>query len=83
VDETSLELNTKKGYLTTLNESILPQTKNDEILHFNYEGLYGISTIYRFLQEGNPSAAVPWVIQFYKVNLLLLSYFLYKIIKQF
>nr|WP_216349230.1 ATP-binding domain-containing protein [Dehalococcoides mccartyi] len=34
----------------------------------NYDGLYGINNINRFLQESNPEVSVQWGLQQYKVN---------------
>ena len=69
MDDTILELITRQGYSTTLDVSIFVPAEADEIiLCLNYDGLYGINNINRFLQESNPSFAVPWGIQQYKVN---------------
>lgn len=64
-----LESLTHQGYTTNLDDSIFSALEDDEIiLCLNYDGLYGINNINRFLQECNPSAAVSWGIQQYKVN---------------
>ena len=42
--------------------------KNEVILCLNYDGLYGINNINRFLQESNPNSPVRWGIQYYKVG---------------
>ena len=64
-----LESLTHQGYTTNLNDSIFSAAEEDEIiLCLNYDGLYGINNINRFLQESNPSTAVTWGIQQYKVN---------------
>jgi ATP-dependent exoDNAse (exonuclease V) alpha subunit len=69
VDDTILELITRQGYSTTLDVSIFASAEADEIiLCLNYDGLYGINNINRLLQESNPSSAVSWGIQQYKVN---------------
>lgn len=69
MDDTILELITRQGYSATLDDSIFAPAEADEIiLCLNYDGLYGINNINRFLQESNPSFAVPWGIQQYKVN---------------
>jgi energy-coupling factor transporter ATP-binding protein EcfA2 len=69
MDETILELVTRQGYSARLNESIFALAEDDEIiLCLNYDGLYGINNINRFLQESNPNTAVVWGIQQYKVN---------------
>jgi energy-coupling factor transporter ATP-binding protein EcfA2 len=64
-----LECLTHKGYTTNLDDSIFSAAEEDEIiLCLNYDGLYGINNINRFLQESNPNTAVTWGIQQYKVN---------------
>lgn len=69
MDDTILELITRQGYSATLDVSIFEPVEADEIiLCLNYDGLYGINNINRFLQESNPSFAVLWGIQQYKVN---------------
>ncbi|MGR0481252.1 MAG: ATP-binding domain-containing protein [Candidatus Electronema sp. V4] len=69
MDETVLELLAKQGYSTTLDASIFEPDEPDEIiLCLNYDGLYGINNINRFLQENNPNEAVYWGLQLYKVN---------------
>ncbi len=69
MDDTILELIARQGYSTTLDDSIFAPAEEDEIiLCLNYDGLYGINNINRFLQEGNPSGVVTWGIQNYKVN---------------
>lgn len=69
MDDTVLELITRQGYSATLDVSIFaPSQANEIILCLNYDGLYGVNNINRFLQESNPSVAVPWGIQWYRVN---------------
>jgi energy-coupling factor transporter ATP-binding protein EcfA2 len=69
IDGTILELLSKQGYSTTLDASIFEYAETDEIiLCLNYDGLYGINNINRFLQESNPNEAMPWGLQPYKVN---------------
>ena len=69
MDDRILELIARQGYSATLDVSIFAHGEADEIiLCLNYDGLYGINNINRFLQENNPSLAVPWGIQQYKVN---------------
>lgn len=49
--------------------SLLSAVEKDEaILCLNYDGLYGINNINRFLQESNPNPAFKWDIQQYKVG---------------
>jgi energy-coupling factor transporter ATP-binding protein EcfA2 len=69
MDDTILELITRQGYSTTLDVSIFAPAEADEIiLCLNYDGLYGINNINRFLQESNSSIPMSWGIQQYKVN---------------
>lgn len=64
-----LESLTHQSYTTNLDDSIFTATEDDEIiLCLNYDGLYGINSINRFLQESNPSVAVTWGIQQYKIK---------------
>lgn len=64
-----LELIARQGYSTSLDASIFSTTEDDEIvLCLNYDGLYGINNINRFLQESNPNPAFSWGIQQYKVG---------------
>ncbi len=69
MDEDILEFIAKQGYSTKLDDSIFAPVETDEIiLCLNYDGLYGINNINRFLQESNPNPAVKWGIQCYKAN---------------
>ncbi|MDR0697073.1 MAG: AAA family ATPase [Christensenellaceae bacterium] len=69
MDDTILELITRQGYSVTLDASIFQAATDDEIiLCLNYDGLYGINNINRFLQQSNPSPVVRWGVQYYKVN---------------
>lgn len=69
MEDNILELIARKRYSTTLDESIFEEAEDDEIiLCLNYDGLYGINNINRFLQESNRGAAVTWGVQKYKVN---------------
>ena len=64
-----LEHLTKYEYTTRLNESILRrECKNEIILCLNYDGLYGINNINRFLQNSNLNPAFEWGIGTYKVG---------------
>ena len=64
-----LEYLTKYEYTTRLNESILKRECKDEIiLCLNYDGLYGINNINRFLQNSNLNPAFEWGIGTYKVG---------------
>ena len=63
------EILVKNNYSVSLDSSIFVQTKENEIiLCLNYDGLYGINNINRFLQERNPAPVVNWGLQQFKVN---------------
>ncbi len=69
LDEDILEKITKGDYSVTLDESIFEHTEKDEIiLCLNYDGLYGINNINKFLQSSNKNVPVEWGIQIYKVD---------------
>jgi hypothetical protein len=64
-----LEPLVKNNYSERLDNSIFEQSEDDQIiLCLNYDGLYGINNINRFLQNSNPNPAVYWGINIYKVN---------------
>ena len=57
------------GYSSVLNESIFKRSSMDEIiLCLNYNGLYGINNINRFLQNNNPSQGIRCGLWTYKVG---------------
>jgi hypothetical protein len=57
------------GYSAVLGPGLFESQGIDEIvLCLNYDGLYGINNINRFLQSSNPNAAVPWGPSTYKVG---------------
>lgn len=69
IDEDILEHITRNQYSTTLDESIFEYTEDDEIiLCLNYDGLYGINNINRFLQSSNENEPIEWGTNIYKVN---------------
>ena len=56
-------------YSVTMDDSIFSKEEDDEIvLCLNYDGLYGINNINKFLQESNESKFVVLGIDKYKVN---------------
>ena len=56
-------------YCSQLDESIFEHTEDDEIiLCLNYDGLYGINNINRFLQNANTNSAIKWGVWNYKVG---------------
>lgn len=59
----------RNGYSTVLDQSLFQAQRNDEIiLCLNYDGLYGINNVNRFLQSSNPGAATTWGAATYKVG---------------
>lgn len=69
VDPHISEFVVKKGYSSELNDSIFERNVEDQIiLCLNYDGLYGINNINRFLQYDNPNPSVEWGVWTYKVN---------------
>ena len=64
-----LESLLKNDYVERLDESIFSRSEEDEIiLCLNYDGLYGVNNINRFLQNSNPNESVIWGINTYKVG---------------
>lgn len=69
VDDAILEPLVKNEFTTQLDKSIFEHTEDDEIiLCLNYDGLYGINNINRFLQNSNPNDGVLWGIHIYKIG---------------
>jgi len=69
LDDAILEPLVKNGYVARLDESIFKHSNNDEIiLCLNYDGLYGINNINKFLQNSNPNERVVWAINNYKIG---------------
>lgn len=69
IDNDILEHITKNQYSITFDKSFFDRTADDEIvLCLNYDGLYGINNINRFLQGNNKNSPVFWGIQTYKVG---------------
>lgn len=63
------EIMARNGYSTVLDNSLFEAQGQDEIiLCLNYDGLYGINNINRFLQSNNPTTAVNWRVATYKIN---------------
>ncbi len=59
----------RNGYSVNLDESIFENHQDDEIiLCLNYDGLYGINNINRFLQANNPNKSIEWGSLIYKIN---------------
>lgn len=69
LEEDIAEVIARNGYSTRLNESLFESQHGDEIiLCLNYDGLYGINNLNRFLQSSNPGKAVTWGVSTYKVG---------------
>lgn len=69
MDDDILEHIARENYSATLNNSIFESANTDEIiLCLNYDGLYGINNINKFLQGNNKNEAIQWGIQTYKIN---------------
>lgn len=69
IDIAILEPLVKNNYSVSLDESIFDNSEEDQIiLCLNYDGLYGINNINRFLQGNNSSLPIQWGINTYKVN---------------
>lgn len=69
IDDAVLEPVVKKQYSVDLEDSIFKHSDDDEIvLCLNYDGLYGINNVNRFLQSNNSNPPVEWGINIYKIN---------------
>lgn len=69
LDERTEEYIAMQHYATELNDSVFVREDQDEvILCLNYDGLYGINNINRFLQNDNPNQAIHWDSWIYKVG---------------
>ncbi len=69
IDDDIAEVIARNGYSTVLSEALFESHGQDEIiLCLNYDGLYGINNINRFLQSSNPGAATTWRGSVYKVG---------------
>src|SRR5690606_10188835 len=75
IDDDLTEVMVRQGYSSILDSSIFQSQGNDEIiLCLNYDGLYGINNINRFLQSSNPNPAIVWGDSIYKVGDPVLFY---------
>ena len=60
---------TQNKYSARLDNSIFEHSEEDEIiLCLNYDGLYGINNINKFLQESNEKKPVSWGVHTYKIG---------------
>lgn len=63
------EVIARNGYSRVLDETLFEALSSDEIiLCLNYDGLYGINNINRFLQSSNRGKAITWGVSTYKVG---------------
>ncbi|MGZ8171879.1 MULTISPECIES: ATP-dependent DNA helicase [Methylobacter] len=69
IDDDIAEAIAHNGYSTVLDKTLFETQGQDEIiLCLNYDGLYGINNINRFLQSSNPGAATTWRVSTYKIG---------------
>lgn len=69
IEDDLAEVMARNGYSTVLDKTLFETQGRDEIiLCLNYDGLYGINNINRFLQTSNPRAATTWRVSTYKVG---------------
>jgi energy-coupling factor transporter ATP-binding protein EcfA2 len=69
IDSDILEHITKNNYSVKLDESFFENAEEDEIvLCLNYDGLYGINNINRFLQSNNKNSPMYWGVHTYKIG---------------
>ena len=69
IDDDIAEVIARNGYSTVLDKSLFEAQRQDEIiLCLNYDGLYGINNVNRFLQSSNPKRAIPWRMSTYKIG---------------
>lgn len=61
LSEDITESMTRGHYSTPLSPELFTRRRDDEIiLCLNYDGLYGINNVNRFLQSGNPNPPIDW-----------------------
>src|SRR5690606_3070764 len=69
IDDDIAEIMAHNGYSTVLDKSLFDTHGQDEIiLCLNYDGLYGINNINRFLQSSNSGASTIWRESTYKIG---------------
>jgi ATP-dependent exoDNAse (exonuclease V) alpha subunit len=69
IEDDIAESMVKNNYTTVLDKTLFEALGKDEIiLCLNYDGLYGINNVNRFLQSGNDGEATIWRMQTYKVG---------------
>lgn len=69
IEDDLAEVMARNKYSTTLDKTLFKTQSEDEIiLCLNYDGLYGINNINRFLQSSNPGVATTWRESTYKIG---------------
>lgn len=69
VEDDIAEVIARNSYSTVLDKSLFEAQSDDEIiLCLNYDGLYGINNVNRFLQSSNSNPAITWRESTYKVG---------------
>lgn len=69
IEDDIAEVMARNEYSTVLDKTLFENQGRDEIiLCLNYDGLYGINNINRFLQSSNPGAATIWRESTYKIG---------------
>jgi hypothetical protein len=69
IEDDLAEVMVRNEYSTVLNKTLFETQRQDEIiLCLNYDGLYGINNINRFLQSSNPGVATTWRVSTYKIG---------------
>ncbi|PZE66841.1 helicase [Curtobacterium sp. MCPF17_018] len=69
LDEDITETMTRGHYSTPLGPELFGRRRHDEIiLCLNYDGLYGINNVNRFLQSSNPNPPINWGPAIFKVG---------------
>lgn len=69
IEDDIAEIISRNGYSAMLDKTLFEAQGRDEIiLCLNYDGLYGINNINRFLQSSNPNQAIAWREATYKVG---------------
>jgi len=75
IEDDIAEVIARNGYSTVLDKTLFETQGQDEIiLCLNYDGLYGINNINRFMQSSNPSTAITWRVSTYKIGDPVLFY---------
>jgi hypothetical protein len=69
IEDDLAEVIARNGYSTVLDKTLFETQGSDEIiLCLNYDGLYGINNINRFLQSSNPGTVTTWRMSTYKIG---------------